>query len=200
MNSALPISGLPVPSPAVGAAWLGLNPLWGTLTPSYPFGVNAALFGIPRLSPGFFGTGPAVAPFYGGDFGSGFYGPQYYPPQPAQPPANTTIVFPPQPPVVAPQPVPFPQLIPDDHAPDVPVRPAVAAPAREPVVQQEYPALIAVKNGNLYSAYQYWFKGKTFHFITTNGEHHQIPVDMLERLYPRQKDGIPVDPQTAAPR
>ena len=200
-NPTFPVSLPPVPSPAVGAAWLGLNPLFGTLTPSYPPGVNAALFGLPRLSPGFFGSPAAsVTPYYGGYFGGGLYGAPYYPPQPS---SNLTVVLPPQPVIVAPPPVPVPELISDSEPPDTAAPPAAAfppAPPREPVIQNEYPAIIAVRNGNLYSAYRYWTKGKTFHFITTNGEHHQIPLDMLESLYPSQRDGRPVQPGDPAGR
>jgi hypothetical protein len=48
--------------------------------------------------------------------------------------------------------------------------------------------VVAIKNGSTYSVSKYWTKGTTFHFITTQGEHFQIPVSRLEHLYPPQKN------------
>ncbi len=203
-------AGTPFPSPPFGpnfpssfgtAVYQSQHPLWGSIAPSPPWGGVGTSWGGAGTSwggggaygfPCFPGNYPAsyATPFYG-VYGGGFtgvpYGPGFYPPQP---PANVTVVFPPQPsPVVVPPPGPVTEtVLPSDALASDRAEPVPAAIPREPVIPNAYPALIVVKNGDIYSADRYWVKGKTFHFITTNGEHHQIPRSMLERLYPARKN------------
>jgi hypothetical protein len=197
-------AGSPFPVPPFGpnfpssfgtAVYQAQHPLWGSIAPSPPWGngIGSGFIGsgFPCF-PGNYPNYPAAyaVPFFGGDFAGGLYGPGYYPPQPLpQPPSNVTVVFPPQPPpVIVPPTAPTAEtvsqlkVVAGNQAETVPY-----TVSREPALPSEYPALIAVKNGNLYSADRYWVKGRTFHFITTNGEHHQIPLAMLEHLYPARK-------------
>jgi hypothetical protein len=51
----------------------------------------------------------------------------------------------------------------------------------------DHPPMIALKNRWAYSALKYWVKGKTFYFITTQGDHMQVPVAQVERVYPGSK-------------
>jgi hypothetical protein len=66
-----------------------------------------------------------------------------------------------------------------------------------PVVPDEFPPVVALKSGWVYSVAQYWTRGKTFHFVTTHGEAMQVPLSQLERLYPRMSHGRAVDAQRA---
>ncbi len=57
------------------------------------------------------------------------------------------------------------------------------APVREPV---EPPAdrvmfLIALKDSSVYSAVAYWIEGETLHYITTQGKHNQVSLDLVDR-------------------
>lgn len=62
--------------------------------------------------------------------------------------------------------------------------PVYRGPASSPDTSNEHPPLIALKNRWAYTALKYWMKGKTFHFITTQGDHMQVPVALVERIYP----------------
>lgn len=53
--------------------------------------------------------------------------------------------------------------------------------------QEEYPALIVLKPGGIYSATKYWVKNKNLYFATTQGEVLYTPLSRVERLYPASK-------------
>jgi hypothetical protein len=59
----------------------------------------------------------------------------------------------------------------------------VAIPERESA-NEYHPPLIALKNNWAYSASKYWTEGKTFHFVTTQGDHIRVPAGLVERIYP----------------
>jgi hypothetical protein len=137
-------------------------------------------------------TAPYPGPYSGIGYGDayGYGGGGYYPPYPAPPqPANVTVVLPPPPP--PPQIVPVPATPPRPPVPE----PASVTPQPERVVPTEFPAVIAVRNGPIYSVSTYWTKGSTFHFVTTQGEHLQIPASSVERLIQAQKNGRSVAPK-----
>jgi hypothetical protein len=67
------------------------------------------------------------------------------------------------------------------------------APVRKPVPQRAYPALIALKNGAAFTVTTYWVKGNRLHFITTQGNHIEVPLTGLDRLYTRQEQGQTAD-------
>jgi hypothetical protein len=176
----------PFPFPTFAAQLAATTQGWpsGIFTPPIgPWSNGSFGGGYGGGYPGFGGGG------YFGD--SGFYPPQYSnPPQvyPNSPqPANVTVIVPPQP---MPAPIVLPKEAPAAEVPQAP-------PLPERIVPTEFPALISIRNGYVYSASTYWTKGKTFHFITTQGEHIQVPVSQLERLYAPQKDGRPVTPSAA---
>ena len=43
---------------------------------------------------------------------------------------------------------------------------------------------------------QGWVKGKIFHFITSQGDHMQVPVTEVERIYPSSRQSHVTDPQS----
>ena len=157
------INGWPAPSPGFG---------------TFPRGKSGGFGGFGGL--GAFGNG--FAGFGGGYYGGGASYPPYPPYPPSPPPqSNMTLVLPPQP---AP-----PRVVQMDEGILAPtVAPAAITPGPERVAPTEFPAIVSVKDGWTYSATSYWTKGSTFHFITTSGQHLQIPMSRLERLYPAQKD------------
>jgi hypothetical protein len=53
--------------------------------------------------------------------------------------------------------------------------------------QQDYPALIVLKPGGMYSATKYWVKNKNLYFATTQGEVLYTPLEQVERVYPASK-------------
>jgi hypothetical protein len=67
--------------------------------------------------------------------------------------------------------------------------PVYRGPASPPGTSDEHPPLIALKNRWAYTALKYWVKGKTFYFITTQGDHMQVPVALVERIYPTPDQG-----------
>jgi hypothetical protein len=65
-----------------------------------------------------------------------------------------------------------------------------------PSGSDDHPALIALKNNWAYSVQKYWVQGKTFHFITSQGDHMQAPVTQVERIYPSSRQSHVTDPQS----
>jgi hypothetical protein len=72
----------------------------------------------------------------------------------------------------------------ESSLPDTSAMPVYRGPASPPPVSDEHPPLIALKNRWAYTVLKYWVKGKTFHFITTQGDHVQVPAALVERIYP----------------
>jgi hypothetical protein len=185
----------------VSGHWNGTPVYWGSPGTFSGFGRFGG-FGGSRGGGAFAGQGVYGVPFpvYSGDsYGPSYYAPPYYGPPSAPPqPSNVTVVFPPLP--VAPPPV----ITIAENQPDIrmaqsqsvspPQDTLVRMPPQDPVVLDEYPAVVAVSNGGIYSVTNYWKKGDVFHFITTQGNHMQVPSMMVERLFPRQKNGRSVDP------
>ena len=62
--------------------------------------------------------------------------------------------------------------------------PVYRGPASPPSGSDEHPPLIALRNRWAYTALKYWVKGKTFYFITTQGDHMQVPANVVDRIYP----------------
>jgi hypothetical protein len=103
----------------------------------------------------------------------------YYP-QPAQP-----LQVPPAPPEV-PDPVDAGKVpdVAESSLTDTSGMPVYRGPVSPPPVSDEHPPLIALRNRWAYTVLKYWVKGKTFHFITTQGDHIQVPAALVERIYP----------------
>jgi hypothetical protein len=47
-----------------------------------------------------------------------------------------------------------------------------------------HPPLISLKNHSAFTANRFWTKGKTFHFVTTQGDHIQVPLELVDHVYP----------------
>jgi hypothetical protein len=76
-----------------------------------------------------------------------------------------------------------------------------AAPARQVDSNEEYPAVIELKSGSVYTATSYWVSGNTFHFITTTRfDHFQVPLALLEHVYPRRPSQASDAMLTAPPK
>ncbi|MGC8791824.1 MAG: hypothetical protein ACP5U2_00355 [Bryobacteraceae bacterium] len=113
---------------------------------------------------------PMIWPVYVG----GYY--PYWDPQP-----QVTIVMPLQP---APAPVTINQYFASEARPQE--RETVTtyqAPVRAPV---EPPAesvtfLIALKDSSVYMALAYWVEGDTLHYITPQGQHNKVSLDLVDR-------------------
>ena len=136
-----------------------------------------------------------MAPMMGGYWPWPFP-PPFFAPDPwlsyPQPPPNFTVVYPPSdpPPPLPPPPLPAPE--PERQ------RPAPPRAAPEQPLPTEFPALIAIRQGGVYSVSAYWTTGTSLHFITTRGAHMQIPLSRLEQLFPAQKNGRSVPPAIPA--
>jgi hypothetical protein len=62
-------------------------------------------------------------------------------------------------------------------------------PIPTPVVQEEYPPVIALKTGGAYSVSKYWVKNGNLYFVTTQGEKRCVPMAEVEQIYPRERHG-----------
>lgn len=104
----------------------------------------------------------------------GYY--PYYEPQP-----NITIVMPPQP---ATAPVTINQYFAGEaKSGERETVSTYQAPTRSPV---EPPAdsvtfLIALKDSSVYSAVAYWVEGDTLHYITPQGRHNKVSLELVDR-------------------
>ena len=61
------------------------------------------------------------------------------------------------------------------------------APGPPPPDSDDHPALIALKNDWAYSVQTYWVQDEIFHFITSRGDHMQVPATQVERIYPSSR-------------
>jgi hypothetical protein len=99
----------------------------------------------------------------------------------------------PPPPLLAPPPLSYgPSSAPDpgpqvSSAADHAAAHTVGEVSPPPPQQQEYPALIVLKPGGMYSATKYWVKNKNLYFITTQSETLYAPLSLIDRVYPASK-------------
>ncbi len=141
---------------------------------------------------------PYPVPYMGYDPGYAQYAdpqmqgamPQQAPPQ-QQP--NITIVVQQQPPVVVNQGAP--ESAPPDtaavqpntptirsyQAPSGPQAPGGPAAAPQEASQASIVFMIALKDNSVYTAVAYWVEGETLHYITTQGRHNQVSLDLVDR-------------------
>lgn len=64
---------------------------------------------------------------------------------------------------------------------------ASQAPLPARAVPEEYPALIVLKPGGMYSVSKYWVKNKNLYFVTTQSEVLYAPLAQIDRVYPSSK-------------
>lgn len=128
------------------------------------------------------------------DSGQSYQQPGYSPPAQDMP-----VVMPPLP-IDFRQPVPVPSLQSTFETPPPGAPIEEPAPAVRPSPQNEdYPAVVALKNGGAYSASNYWVSGSIFYFITTQGDQMTVAMNSVERVFPPKKNGRSVQP-AGAPR
>jgi len=72
-------------------------------------------------------------------------------------------------------------------------------PPREIEDNEDYPAVIELRNGAVFSVTSYWLEGNNFHFITTRFDHYQIPFELLLRLFPHKGSHTSSSISTALP-
>lgn len=192
----------PLRNPSRVATYLGQRPFWGSLSLGSFNNPSQSLFPCPgsfNSAFGFGGFGYGAGNGFGGGYGipvsglgGGWFGAPYgyYPPQPQAPsPANIIVAFPPQAsPVAVAAPAPTPQAT---VLPVLPSETLAPAAAREPVTSGKSPAIVAVKDGNLYSVQRYWSRNGMLHFVTTTGEQRQIPMSRVEQIYPARESTAP---------
>ena len=108
-------------------------------------------------------------------------------------------------PVAPPIPIDAPSAMSADMAPerveksasDNSALPVYQGPASQPDTSEDHPPLVALKNRWAYTVLKYWVQGKTFHFITTQGDHMQVPVALVERVYPTTDRSHRIEPKPA---
>lgn len=129
---------------------------------------------------GGFGAYPVAYPVI---VGGGLYGDNPYAYQQQQPP-NITIVMPPQqtaPPVTINQ---YPEAARPEASsgaePGIQTYEAPSAPRPEPADDQVM-FFIALKDSSVYTAVAYWVEDATLHYITPQGRHNQVSLDLVDR-------------------
>jgi hypothetical protein len=173
----------------------GQGPWWRGHNPLTFYGPAVSWFGPP-----WFGN-PCAAMFPTDPFSliDNICYPNSYPMAPwGSPTADASM--PPLPPLLPPPPMLLPaptgnepNSSPEPPRGNVTADHAAAHPASEasPQVpapqQQEYPALIVLKPGGMYSATKYWVKNKNLYFITTQSETLYTPLSLVDRVYPASK-------------
>ncbi len=176
--------------PGVGNAPRLINPFGPHA--SFAQRLGATISGSPGFSgaPGFghFKGGPVVVPYvYPVFVGNGYPEPPAY-----QQPPNVTIVMPPQaqaaPPVTIYQSFgqePARSVIREYGPGEEPQVQTYQAPSREPSAApaeaESVNFLIALKDHSVYSALAYWVEGDTLHYITAQGNHNQVSLDLVDR-------------------
>jgi hypothetical protein len=183
-----PNTGRPI-SPGRSPSWRWRNPitLWGAPVPW--LGGSVCPSGFP------------ADPF------TGACNPAYYPPTPFDN-SMSGMAMPDQPPLLPPPPLlPFPPMGNEPTAAQEPPYPpqvnsaaerqreasagpgmqASQAPLPARAVPEEYPALIVLKPGGMYSVTTYWVKNNNLYFVTTQSEVLFAPLAQIDRVYPSSK-------------
>jgi hypothetical protein len=162
----------PNPCPFLSQACHSAPPFWGAGLFRAPYPRVVVWNGWPAFGGYGFGSidpGYPVEPYMPEDFPQAFNVPAA-PPVPSEAPRAVADEM-------VSQPVEKP-------AADVSEMPVYRGPESVRDTSDGHPPLIALKNRWAYTALKYWVKGNTFHFITTQGDHMQVPVGLVQRIYP----------------
>jgi hypothetical protein len=111
-------------------------------------------------------------------------------PQQTQVP-NITIVMPPQ------------QAAPAVQAPAASEVHSYTAPAAQPqdTSEEQVMFFVALKDSSVYTALAYWVEDSTLHYITSQGKHNQVSLDLVDRqTSARLNEGRKVEFRLPAPR
>lgn len=68
---------------------------------------------------------------------------------------------------------------PEQGAP--PERPCQAGSTAQEDQLDRFLVFIALKDSRVYTAVAYWVQGETLHYITPNGSHNQVSLDLVDR-------------------
>jgi len=133
--------------------------------------------------------GSAALPMFYPLFVGGYSNPYPYDQQP-----NVTIIYPAQ---TAPQVTINQQFGPEPARPVIreygpgswpnsPESPGVRvyeapSPPPAPPSEDQVIFLIALKDSSVYSAVAYWVEGETLHYVTPQGKHNQVSLDLVDR-------------------
>ncbi len=197
--------------PGTGNAPPLTNPFTFPFTTSTTFverlGNSISGVGYTGVGRGFHGGGGGFGGYpiaYPVVVGGGFYGDNPYAYQQQQPP-NITIVMPPQ--QTAP-PVTINQYGPEAAKPEasaeaesgIQTYQAPSAPRPEPSDDQVM-FFIALKDSSVYTAVAYWVEDGTLHYITPQGRHNQVSLDLVDRqTSARLNEGRKVEFRLPPPR
>jgi len=118
-----------------------------------------------------------------------------------------TPIYAPPPPLPLSAPIPLTAENIPEPTPSVRVsdRHAIGRAAEQPIPgeqlesNQEYPAVVELRNGSVYTVANYWVKGREFHFITTRFDHYQLPFADVGRISPKKGGPAPDPMLTATP-
>jgi hypothetical protein len=120
--------------------------------------------------------------YYPGNFNGGYYPEIPYPYEQQYPPPMAGMPPPqPAPPVAMNQYVPESDLAPPAEHSTVQVYQAPTSPRLEPTEPQRPMVFIALKDGWVYTAWDYWVERGTLHYITTQGKHNQASLELVDR-------------------
>ena len=120
--------------------------------------------------------------YYPGNFNGGYYPEIPYPyEQQFPPPMAGMPLQQPAPPVMMNQYVPESSPVPAADHSTVQVYQAPTSRQPEPAETQGSTLFIALKDGWVYTASDYWVEGGTLHYITTQGKHNQASLDLVDR-------------------
>ena len=171
---------------------VGTAPTWGVRPPT---GLRppGAWCGYGRSNHGGGGTVPYIpylvpypvysnGGYYPGNFSSGYYPDTPYPYGQQVPPPMAGVPPPqPAPPVAMNQYIPVSGLAPPAEHSTVQAYQAPTSSQPEPVEPQRPMVFIALKDGWVYTAWDYWVERGTLHYITTQGIHNQASLELVDR-------------------
>lgn len=188
-----PPMGARSPRPSWGAtAPIGVQPTVPTWGAQAPIGVGPPT-GV-RPPGAWWGRGHGRSSHWGGGdvpylvpypvYSNGGYYPEIpYPyEQPFPPHMAGMPLQQPDAPVIVNQYLPESSPIPPAEQPTVQVYQAPASPQPYPPESQRSTLFIALKDGWVYTASDYWVEHGTLHYITSQGRHNQASLDLVDRL------------------
>ena len=73
-----------------------------------------------------------------------------------------------------------------EGSPDVTIYNAPVRPPAEPASQNGSSYLVAFKDHSIYSAMAFWVQGDTLHYVTPQGVHNQVSLDLVDRDFTEQ--------------
>jgi hypothetical protein len=66
--------------------------------------------------------------------------------------------------------------------------PFYQTPFSGPNIREEYPPLVVLKTGGVYSVTKYWVEKGELYFLTTQGDEQHVSFELVDRVYPRTRE------------